>query len=100
LRAMVRAGVRLVAGSDAGATGVRFTDVLGEVMLLAEIGMSHEQAIAAATGTSAEAVGMQQVGRIAPGYLADLLAVRGDPSADLDALHHSVLVVLGGNIVQ
>ncbi len=100
LRAMYRAGVRLVAGSDAGVTGVRFTDVLGEVKLLAEIGMSHEQAIAAATGTSAEAVGMQQVGRITPGYLADLLAVRGDPSADLDALHHPVLVVLSGDIVQ
>jgi imidazolonepropionase-like amidohydrolase len=100
LRAMYQAGVRLIAGSDAGATGVRFTDVLGEVKLLAEIGMSHEQAIAAATGTSAEALGIQNVGRIAPGYLADLLAVRGDLSVDLNALHRPVLVVLGGEIVQ
>jgi imidazolonepropionase-like amidohydrolase len=99
LGAMVRVGVRLIAGSDAGATGVGFTDVLGEVMMLAEIGMSHEQAVAAATGTTAEALGMQRVGRIAPGYLADLLAVRGDLSADLDVLYHPVLVVLGGEIV-
>jgi imidazolonepropionase-like amidohydrolase len=79
---------------------VRFTDVLGEVRLLAEIGMSHEQAIAAATGTSAEALGIENVGRIAPGYPADLLAVRGDLSTELNALHRPVLVVLGGEIVQ
>ncbi len=100
LRAMYRTGIRLIAGSDAGATGVHFTDVLGEVALLAEIGMSYEQAIAAATGLSAEVLGLQQVGRIAPGYMADLLAVRGNPGTDLDSLHHPVLVVLGGSIVR
>ncbi len=100
LRLMHRHGVRLVAGSDAGATGVQFTDVVGEIALLAQIGMSNEQAMAAATGLAAEALGLADIGRVAPGYRADLLAVRGDATADIGALTHPVLVMMDGRVVR
>jgi len=99
LRRFHQAGIRLIAGSDAGATGVRFGDVRDEIALLARIGQASEQAIAAATGWAAEALGLKDRGRIAPGYLADLVAVPGDVTADLGALHRPLLIIHRGKLV-
>jgi len=100
MRTLRAGGVRLIAGTDAGATGVHFTDVFGEIELLAQAGMNNAQAVAAATGDSAECLGLHDVGRIAPRQFADLVAVRGDPAANLTALRNPLLVILGGTIVR
>jgi imidazolonepropionase-like amidohydrolase len=42
----------------------------------------------------------QELGRVAPGYLADLIAVREDPLRDPSALRDPVLVIQGGRIVH
>ncbi|MET8778437.1 amidohydrolase family protein [Nocardia sp. NPDC004654] len=85
-RALHRAGVPLLAGTDATpfvpAHGV---DLHTELRLLTEAGMSPERALAAATSLPADHFGLTDRGRIAPGLRADLLLVTGDPTADIAA---------------
>jgi imidazolonepropionase-like amidohydrolase len=41
-----------------------------------------------------------QIGRVATGLFADLVAVTGDPVADITALHHPIFVMKGGQVVR
>ncbi|WP_107656348.1 amidohydrolase family protein [Nocardia suismassiliense] len=85
-RALHRAGVPLLAGTDATpfvpAHGV---DLHRELVLLTAAGLSNEQALASATSLPAKHFGLTGRGRIAPGLRADLLLVDGDPTADITA---------------
>jgi imidazolonepropionase-like amidohydrolase len=80
-------GVPLLAGTDAATVGVAGTvhgaSVWREVELLAEAGLAADKALAAATSAPAAAFGLDDRGRIAPGRLADLILVDGDPTADV-----------------
>jgi imidazolonepropionase-like amidohydrolase len=100
LRELVGAGIRVIAGSDAGATGVHFTSLLGEIEILAEAFDSVALAIAAATSVSADCLGITNAGRIRQGAYADLLAVLGRPENDLTALRRPALVMSRGRIVH
>ena len=58
-------------------------------------GLTPAQAIAAATTTAADLLGMaDHLGRLAPGYAADMVAVDGDPLANIDTLFTGVRVVI------
>ena len=60
-------------------------------------GLSPMDALRAATSSAAAALGLErEVGRVAPGFAADLLAVEGDPLADIDALARVRLVLANG----
>ncbi len=100
VRAMVASDVRVIAGSDAGATGVPFTSLLGEIELLAAAPWSNLQAIAAATSEAAACLGLSRAGRIVEGFSADLLAVRGNPAEDIACLRETILVMRSGTIVR
>ena len=70
-------------------------------MLVELAGMSPAEAIASATTGAARLLGMEsQVGRIAPGYSADLIAVDGDPLADVRVLEHVDYVDGAGRIAE
>ena len=85
-RAQAR-GVRIVAGTDAGMPHVRHGDLAFEMIHLAEAGLSRQAAIGAATSVAAAALGIDdRVGSVAPGKLADLLLIDGNPLADLAVL--------------
>lgn len=84
VRLLHGAGVRIVAGTDAGWREVGFGEVAEEVMLLAECGLSAQEALGCATGT------------VKPGEPADLVAVDGDPLRDLGALRRVHSVVRAG----
>ncbi len=95
-RRMLQAGVRYVAGTD---SGWRFTTIESlpmEVALMQQGGMSAAAAIAAATGECARALGLDDVGTLRPGLVADVIAVGGDPLADVSRLGDVRLVVQGG----
>ena len=78
----IAAGVRIACGTDAPA--VPHGQNAKELRALVARGMTPMQALRAATITSAELIDADdELGRIAPGYLADLIAVPGDPSADI-----------------
>jgi imidazolonepropionase-like amidohydrolase len=100
LRDLIAAGVRVIAGSDAGATGVHFTSLMGEIELLAEAFDSIPRAIAAATSLSADCLRIINTGRIQQGCYADLLGVVGQPEKDLTALRRPALVVSRGRLVR
>ena len=88
VRALHEAGVKLLAGSDAGgrqptAHGI---GVHREIELLASAGLTPSEALAAATSNVADAFRLTDRGRIAPGLRADLILVKGDPTVDLLAV--------------
>jgi imidazolonepropionase-like amidohydrolase len=92
-RRAVKAGVRLGMGSDAVYT--MFGQNTRELGWLVRAGLTPPQALAAATTTAAELLGMQdRLGRIAPGYLADLVVIEGDPLQRIDALFTGVRWVM------
>lgn len=79
------AGVKVVAGTDAG--GWEHGNNARELELLVEAGMTPMQALVAATGWAAGCLGMDdRIGTIEAGKLADLIVVDGDPLADIALL--------------
>jgi imidazolonepropionase-like amidohydrolase len=93
-----RAGVRLVAGSDAGIAPVKPHGVLPETLVaLVEAGVPATEALASATTRAALACGLgNRKGRLRAGYDADLLLVHGDPLVDAGALRRVAAVMLRG----
>jgi imidazolonepropionase-like amidohydrolase len=63
-------------------------------------GMSPEEALKTATSNAAELLGKaDELGAVAPGYFADLLAVEGDPRADIGVVVEKVKWVMKGGVV-
>jgi imidazolonepropionase-like amidohydrolase len=92
-RRAVKAGVRIGMGSDAVYS--MFGQNTRELGWLVKAGMTPAQALAAATTTAADLLGMQdRLGRLAPGYLADIVAIEGDPLTNIDVLFTGVRVVM------
>jgi imidazolonepropionase-like amidohydrolase len=94
----VRAGVRMIFGSDAGV--YPHGDNAKQFAKMVQWGMTPIQAIRAATINASEALGRPEVGRIAPGAYGDLIAVRGDPLQNVAALEHVDAVIKGGVLVK
>ena len=92
------AGVKVVAGTDAG--GFIHANNAHELELLVKHGLSPMQAIQAATGWAAECVGLEnEIGTVETGKLADLLIIDGDPLSDIKILQEKdriKQVLLGG----
>ena len=90
-----RAGVPIVYGTDAAVYPHGLN--ARQFRIMVERGMPAMDAIRSATSVAARYIGWGgRVGRIAPGYLADLIAVSGDPLADITVLEHVEAVIKGG----
>src|SRR5262249_26037126 len=89
----VKAGVKIGMGSDAVYS--MFGQNTRELGWLVKAGMTPAQALGSATTVAADLLGMgEKIGRIAPGYLADLVAVDGDPTGTIDVLFTGVKWVM------
>ena len=95
----IAAGVKIACGTDAPA--IPHGQNAKELMALVDRGMTPMQALRAATVTSAELIQMDdELGRIATGYLADIIAVPGDPSEDISATLDVRFVMKDGRIYK
>ena len=98
-RKAVEAGVKIAFGTDIGVC--RFGDNAREFRLMVGNGMTPMQAIQSATVVDAELLGQsQQLGSISPGKWADIIAVRGDPLADIRQLEDVRFVMKEGRIIR
>jgi imidazolonepropionase-like amidohydrolase len=94
-----KAGVRLVFASDAGV--MPHGQVGGQFKIMVQYGMSAMEAIQAATRNAAQALGREKdIGAIAIGRFADMIAVDGDPLANIRALEDVDVVIKGGTVVK
>ena len=92
------AGVKMVFGSDAGV--MPHDLAVNQFAVMTRFGMTPLQALRAATSTAAEALGREKdVGAIAVGRYADMVAVEGDPLAGVEPLLHAKAVVKDGVLV-
>ena len=97
-RRAFRAGVRMAMGSDAVFSG--FGENTRELGWFVQLGMTPAQALASATTTGAALLGKErELGAVAPGYYADIVAVEGDPLADIGAVINGVRWVMKGGMV-
>ena len=93
-----QAGVRFAMGSDAVFT--MFGQNTRELGWYVKLGMTPAQAIATATTNGAALLGKErELGAIAPGYYADIVAVEGDPMADISVVTDKVRWVMKGGVV-
>ena len=91
--ALARAGVPILAGTDAGNAGTLYDiSMHRELAALVEAGLTPTAALAAATSAPAAAFRLGQRGCIATGCKADLLLVEGDPTRDITATRRIVEV--------
>jgi imidazolonepropionase-like amidohydrolase len=99
-RKAVKAGVKIAFGTDTG--GLPWTSAIAaEFSQMVRLGMAPADAIRSATSGAAAMLGRsKELGIIAPGAKADLIAVAGDPMADVTLLERVALVVKGGVVVR
>ena len=94
-----RAGVPVVAGTDAGTPFNPHGNLPKELALLAEVGLSPLDVLRAATTVAADALHLAgQVGTLRPGAFADLVAWDGDPLEGVSAYARPRAVVVGGKV--
>jgi imidazolonepropionase-like amidohydrolase len=93
-----KAGVRIAFGSDAGV--YPHGENAKQFGLYVDLGMSPAEAIATATRNAAELIGVGDVGTIAVGKYADLVAVPRNPLEDVRVLETIPFVMKGGRIVK
>jgi len=92
------AGLRMPLGTDAvaGAHGQNAREAFVRV----QAGQRPVDALISATSLAAESLGMgSTLGRLAPGYLADIIAVSGDPTANIEALRSVRFVMSQGKVI-
>lgn len=98
-RKALKAGVKMVYGTDAGI--YPHGDNAKQFAVMVRYGATPLQAIQAATVTAAEALGRSKdVGQVAVGRYGDMIAVAGDPLADVTTLEKPVFVMKGGAVVK
>jgi len=86
-----------VTGSDSGCGELAFGHLDYDMQLFVKGGMTPHETLQAATRNAAMAIGRDgEVGTLAPGKMADIVVVDGDPTRDVGALSRVVAVFIGG----
>jgi len=94
----MQAGVRIVFGGDVGVFS--HGDNVRELELMVEYGMPVELAIISATSGNAEVFGLNGLGQLKEGFLADIIAVEGDPFSNISNLRKVKLVMKDGKVYR
>jgi imidazolonepropionase-like amidohydrolase len=94
----IEAGVKIASGSDAPA--IFHGRNAEEIVVLVKRGMTPLQAIRAATTVAAELIDAEDLGRIAPGMLADIVGLPGNPLEDITTTQRVGFVMKDGKIYK
>ena len=96
----LHAGVKIVFGTDIG--GIPWSEPIAqEFPHMVELGMSPMEAIKSATSRAAEMLDLQgQIGVMAPGAYADIVALSGDPLSDIKTLENVQFVMKDGKVFR
>jgi imidazolonepropionase-like amidohydrolase len=96
----LKAGVKIAFGTDMG--GIPWTEpIANEFGYMVKFGMSPMDAIKSATSSAANLLEMKgDIGVIAPGAFADIVAVQGDPLANIEALKNATFVMKDGSVFK
>jgi imidazolonepropionase-like amidohydrolase len=101
MRKAHKAGVKIALCTDAGSFPWTINQAVEFEALVSDAGMTPMDAIRAGTTVGAALLGQTGVlGRLAPGALADIVAVEGDPLADIKAMQRPVFVMKDGKIFR
>lgn len=100
MRAFFAAGAPVLMSTDCGIPNVPHEALAAGMEVLAELGgRTPVEVLRLATSRSAELLGLDDRGVLAPGRLADIVVVEGDPTRDLAALRRVRYVIKGGEVV-
>jgi len=98
LREWIANGGVVLFGTDAGAVTI---DPTGELALMAQAGMAFRDILSSLTTAPARFFGLKgELGRIAPGYTADIVVFAGDPEIDVLALSRVLRIVQNGTLIS
>src|ERR1700752_5356744 len=96
IKAAYEAGVKIAVGTDAPA--IPHGKNADELVTLVDWGMPPAAVLRAATVVAADLINKPDLGRLAQGYLADILAVPGDPLLDISVTQNVSFVMKGGKV--
>ena len=92
------AGIKVAFGTDTGVSP--HGENAREFALMVQAGFTPLEAIRAATTSGAEHLRLPDIGALTPGKEADLIAVKGDPTQDVETLQHVSFVMKGGVVFK
>ena len=95
-----RLGMKIIGGTDCGATNTPFDSLVDELESYAEAGLSRHEALRTVTDMGATYLGLSRVGQVQPGHRADLTLLDGNPLEDLDVLRRPLQVYKSGILVH
>lgn len=96
-RAM-KSGVTIVAGGDVGV--FEHGENVRELVLMAEYGMKEIDVLKSVTSVNAKAFGLDKLGQLKEGFLADLVVVKGNPEKDISHLYKVEMVMKDGKLIE
>jgi imidazolonepropionase-like amidohydrolase len=100
-RQLREAGVTIIVGTDSGIPlNFHFDSTWRELKTMVDLGMPPMEVIRAATFWPAQLLKQPNLGIVAPGKLADIIVVDGDPLTDMTSLRHVVHVVKDGKVYK
>jgi imidazolonepropionase-like amidohydrolase len=95
-----RLGMKIIGGTDCGATNTPFDSLVDELDSYTEAGLTRTEALRSVTDMGAYYLGLSQIGQVRPGHRADLTLLEGNPLEDLEVLRQPLKVYKSGRLVH
>lgn len=101
VRRAYRSGVKMALSTDAGALGIKAGESAQEMLRMREIGMSNFEALKAATSEAAKAFRIgDEVGKLVPGYKANVVVLEDNPLERLETVLDVKAVIVGEKVIR